>query len=74
MLCSFPSIGISAIPDDLVIVAHEEILGLDRGFGVSEGHDGDAFAFFDEVGGTAVDENLAGVGWTFEDVGFEAGT
>ena len=56
------------------MVSHEEILWLDRGIGITKSHDRDAFAFFDEVGGTAVDENFTSVGRALEDVGFESST
>lgn len=65
---------ILTISQDLVIISHQEIFWFDGSVGVAEGHDGDAFAFFDEVGGAAVDEDFSGVRCAFEDVGFEAGT
>ena len=54
------------------MISHEEILGFDRGIGITKSHDRDAFAFFDEVGGAAVNENFTSVGWAFENVGFES--
>jgi hypothetical protein len=43
-----------------------------RGFGESEGHDGDTFALLDPVGSPAVDDDAAGGGRAWLDVGLES--
>ncbi len=62
-----------SVSQDLVVVSYEKVLWFDGGVRVTKRHDGDAFAFFDEVGGATVDENFSGSRRAFEDVGFQAG-
>ena len=56
------------------MISHQEIIWFDRRIGISESHDRNAFAFFDEVGGAAVDQDFPGIGRAFEDIGFKAGS
>ena len=59
---------------DRVVLVEQQALGFHRLIGLAPGHDGDAVARVDEVGGCAIDDDLARAFGSRDHVGFQAGS
>ena len=67
-----PILTSTIVFDDFIFFIKDDLLWCDRSVGESEGHDGDSLAFLDAMGSSAVDDDVAGAGRSFLNVGFEA--
>jgi hypothetical protein len=65
---------LAALADDVVSLVEQEVFRNDGCLRQGEAHDGHALAGFDQVGGPAIDEDVAGAGFPREHVGFQART
>lgn len=57
--------------NDVIFLIEQHEFWLHLRLGEGEGHDGDALARFDPMGGPAVDQDFSGIGFPFEDISFQ---